>query len=215
MADEEQMANRRRSILTAAAALFDSRGYAATTIDQVAAQAGIAKGSVYNYFKSKYDLYTQLFSDAVADDEAEVDRAMCQPIPAAGKMNYLLDFWFQRLGHSKRVGRLTLEFWAMAARQPQTDAFTALLHGTYDRWIARISAIIAEGIARGEFRSLMDPRAAASLLVGLLNGLLLHMILNIGTEVDSAFLPKMKRAVMAALGIAPAGEGAAEEGQPA
>ena len=45
------------AILNAARAVFSRHGFDATTVDAVAAEAGIAKGTVYLYFKSKEDLY--------------------------------------------------------------------------------------------------------------------------------------------------------------
>ena len=65
MTDSTQ-GGRREEILAAAEKVFEANGYAAATIDAVAAAAGVAKGSIYNYFKSKQDLFTQLFSELIA-----------------------------------------------------------------------------------------------------------------------------------------------------
>ena len=58
--DTEQAETRRRAILDAAMTLFDRQGYASTTVDDVAAAAGISKGSVYNYFESRLALLCEL-----------------------------------------------------------------------------------------------------------------------------------------------------------
>jgi AcrR family transcriptional regulator len=50
---------RRRRILEAATELFMQHGYRKTSVDDVARRAGIAKGTVYLYFKTKADLMTQ------------------------------------------------------------------------------------------------------------------------------------------------------------
>ncbi len=47
---------RRRRILLTATELFLQQGYARTTVDDIAAGAGVAKGTVYQYFRSKADL---------------------------------------------------------------------------------------------------------------------------------------------------------------
>ena len=49
-------AKRRSEIIIAASRVFDAKGYAATTMDAVAAEAKVAKGSLYNYFPSKEDM---------------------------------------------------------------------------------------------------------------------------------------------------------------
>ena len=57
MTDQSVTRNKYAAILDAARAVFSRDGYAASSVDDVAAEAGIAKGTVYLYFKSKEDLY--------------------------------------------------------------------------------------------------------------------------------------------------------------
>jgi AcrR family transcriptional regulator len=57
MTDQSVTTKKRNSILDAARAVFSRDGYAASSVDDVAAEAGIAKGTVYLYFKSKEELY--------------------------------------------------------------------------------------------------------------------------------------------------------------
>ena len=55
--DEVVSAYRRDQILTAAHAVFASRGFRQATVGDIADAAGIAKGTLYLYFKSKDDIY--------------------------------------------------------------------------------------------------------------------------------------------------------------
>jgi AcrR family transcriptional regulator len=57
MTDRSVTKKKHGAILDAARAVFSRDGYAASSVDDVAAEAGIAKGTVYLYFKSKEDLY--------------------------------------------------------------------------------------------------------------------------------------------------------------
>ena len=205
MSDDDHIQQQRRAILDAAMRLFDSQGYAATTMEEVAARAGMSKGSIYNYFKSKHDLFNQLFGEATSADEAEADRLLGGDGSARKRIEALLDFWFGRLGESRRVGRLTLEFWATAARERRHGDLAELLQGTYNRWLERLVVVIGQGVDEGEFSSDLDPSATATLLLAQLQGLLLHMILNIGSEVDEAFLASLKHSVLAGLGAGGAG----------
>ena len=59
----------RERIVKAALALFQSKGFDATTTKAIARKAGIAEGTVFNYFKSKEDIALYFF-------EEEVDHAM-------------------------------------------------------------------------------------------------------------------------------------------
>jgi len=119
--DAELAESRQEAILGAAMALFDRQGYASTTVDEVAAAAGLSKGSIYNYFDSKQDLFTQLFNRAVSQDEADVDTLLSGPLEAGKKLCLILDYWYQGLAADLKIGRLTLEFWAAAAHERAPD----------------------------------------------------------------------------------------------
>jgi len=182
-------------------ALFASQGYASTTIDEVAAAAGISKGSVYNYFKSKHDLFTQLFNQAVFKDEANVGALMAEPLGAGEKLCMILDYWHEGFGADLKIGRLTLEFWATAAHESQTGMLAENIHAAYDRWLAQIERIIRQGIDSGEMNPQIDPKTHATLFLGLIDGLMLHAILGIGSTVDDKFMASMKQSVLGSLGI--------------
>ena len=57
---QRETQQRRRTILAAARDLFGRQGFAATTIEQVAARAELAQGTIYLYFPSKHALYVEL-----------------------------------------------------------------------------------------------------------------------------------------------------------
>lgn len=63
------------AILKAAKRLFGERGFAATTIDDVAGCAHVAKGAVYHHFETKEALFEVVFDQASQELLAEVDRA--------------------------------------------------------------------------------------------------------------------------------------------
>jgi AcrR family transcriptional regulator len=64
----------RNAILQAAGRLFTERGFGATTIDDIAAAAGVAKGSVYHHFATKEAVFEAVFERASADLVSEVVR---------------------------------------------------------------------------------------------------------------------------------------------
>jgi AcrR family transcriptional regulator len=59
--------NKHRSIIAAAGRLFSSRPFHLVRLDEVAQEAGVGKGTLYIYFKSKEDLYFGLVYDGFAD----------------------------------------------------------------------------------------------------------------------------------------------------
>jgi AcrR family transcriptional regulator len=61
-----------RAVLDAARRLFAAGGFEATSIDAIAARAGVAKGAVYHHFKSKEDIFVQVFEAASAELAAQI-----------------------------------------------------------------------------------------------------------------------------------------------
>ena len=60
------------SIISAASELFTARGFAATSIDDIASRAGVAKGAVYHHFESKEQIFQRVFEQMTATLAAEV-----------------------------------------------------------------------------------------------------------------------------------------------
>ena len=109
-------ADRRESILVAAAERFAARGYDATTLDEIAAAAGVTKPILYRHFGSKQDLYLALLARHAADMPGFVS-----PIPRCpdGRIDLgaILDPWLA-YAQSKTANIL---FAVEAARRWATD----------------------------------------------------------------------------------------------
>jgi AcrR family transcriptional regulator len=75
---DEHAAERRDHILRSAATCFARSGIHRATVDDICAQAGISKGAIYGYFKSKDDVVAALQVEAVQADAALVRRTTRQ-----------------------------------------------------------------------------------------------------------------------------------------
>jgi len=149
-------------ILDAALAVFAQKGFAATRLDDVAAKAGITKGTIYLYFDSKQALFEALARQSVG---AQIDQVTAQLAAFPGSSADLLRFVLTTMGRfamtSDRVvlPRLVL---AEAANFPQLAEFWR--REVIERGLALMSGIIRRGIERGEFRKI-EPQHAARLCV--------------------------------------------------
>ena len=202
---DERLLERRGAILGAAEKVFDAHGYAAATMAAVAAQAGIAKGSIYNYFRSKHDLFTQVCTDALAGGQADLERLVGQSLAAAAKIALAIDIWFQGFEHYKRVGRLVLEFWATAAREKPRGELTVTFESLAGQGVEQIQAIIEQGITSGEFAREVNAEVAAQLIVDVLRGITVEAIV-LGSDIDGAFVTELKRGILAGLSARASGQ---------
>lgn len=197
--------DRRQEILTAAEKVFDAHGYAAATMDAVAGEAGVSKGTLYNYFDGKAAMFDELLALHVGPIDAEVARMVAQKRPAAERLRNLLDFWFTRVQDFRQIGRLVLEVFAMAAREQDNPQITRRLREMYDCCRGRVDQLLAEGVRNGEFRADLDTHTSASLILAIPDGILIQSILGMDVDVNETLLDAMKRSILQAVQAGPAG----------
>ncbi len=76
VSDKNLVAERRAEIVRAAVKLFSERGYYSTTIQQIAREAGISVGLVYQYFRDKDDVLFLSLKNVLETYEAEIPKAL-------------------------------------------------------------------------------------------------------------------------------------------
>jgi AcrR family transcriptional regulator len=201
----ENQADRRQSILAAAEKVFGDCGYAATTMEAVAIKAGISKGSIYNYFKNKHDLFKSLFTGAFQVMQNESLLILESSLPVSQRIEKVLDLWFIRLGQYKHMHRLMLEFWATAARQESASGLAGMFRQMYEFWRGKLSDILQSGVESGEFGPDLNPQVAASLIMAIIDGIEVQTSLDIGLVISPEFVSALKRAILSALRAGQAG----------
>jgi len=162
---------RPREILAAALRVFAERGYNATRLTDVAAAAGVTKGTIYYYFKNKDALLVQL---AATGDHEEFDRLEAHLLtgtgPVSAKLRTVMRKGFgEPTGETRRLLRVVLV--ALHADEPRLFAH-AVQHALVDGW-SLITTLIERGKATGEFRPDADAHVAARIFT---SGLLLQQL---------------------------------------
>ncbi|HEX9560479.1 MAG TPA: helix-turn-helix domain-containing protein [Candidatus Dormibacteraeota bacterium] len=69
----------RLALVTAARGLFGERGYAATSIEEVAARAGVTKGAVYHHFGGKANLFQEVYEEVMREVSDQVVSVFLEP----------------------------------------------------------------------------------------------------------------------------------------
>ncbi len=149
----------RQKILDAALQHFSRRGFFETGVDEIARAAGVAKGTVYLYFKDKPDIYI-----AAIDEHFKDSMAFLHAIESGrrGPRRKLEDIADNFMRHMTRFQSswpmISLENINLAGRVLK-DLRSVIMSHMHDvtRLIARI---VDEGITRGEFRR-VDAEVAA------------------------------------------------------
>lgn len=141
---------RPQELLAAALDLFVERGYAATRLDEVAARAGVSKGTLYLYFPGKEELFKAVVRETVVPiiGEAEDVIGRYQGSSTALLRDIVLGWW-ERIGNTKLSG-ITKLMMAESGNFPELARF---YHEEVIRpGNAMIARLLERGVAAGEFR---------------------------------------------------------------
>src|SRR5215468_9051268 len=89
----ERQAERREAILSAALDEFAARGFAATRLDDISRRAGVAKGTIYLYFRDKESLFQDLVRAMLSPIIARLEAAPTAEVPARMAVEAIADMF--------------------------------------------------------------------------------------------------------------------------
>jgi AcrR family transcriptional regulator len=143
-------------IEAAALECFAERGFAACSLDEIALRAGVTKGTLYLYFRSKEDLFKAVVRGALVPRVVALTEALSAPESAREQLERLLAAWpaLFAIPHLHALPKLII---AEAGNFPELARF--YLDEVIARGRGAITAILRRGIRRGEFRR-VDPDMA-------------------------------------------------------
>jgi len=156
---------RTREILAAARQLLDQRGLEAMTMEEIAAVAGVAKGTLYLYFQSKDDLIQALITLVGENILKDMEVALQAPGMPAEKLRRVVSVLLEYLNRE----RLLFPIYArelLRGRRESREGFWRNYQELEERFVTLVTGLFAEGIAAGQFIS-ANPRLLTFLIRGL------------------------------------------------
>ena len=159
---ERRKEARPQELIEAALTLFVDKGYAATKVDEVAALAGVSKGTLFLYFDTKEDLFKAVIRANLSEHfpvwNQEFDEFQGS---TAEMLNYAMQSWWERIGNTRASG-ITKLVTSEGSNFPDVVQF-------YEAEVMRpghalFKAILQRGVARGEFRPMDTDTAVFSLV---------------------------------------------------
>jgi AcrR family transcriptional regulator len=156
---------RPQELLDAALELFVEKGFAATRAEEVAARAGVSKGTLYLYYPSKEELLKAVIGHYLSDRIAEGAAQAAQFPGSAGELlrSILIDWWTQ-LYDSPASGVFKLVITEVRNFPEIADFYAA---SVVEPAHQLVSGVVRQGIARGEFRAVEVDSAVHSLVLPL------------------------------------------------
>jgi AcrR family transcriptional regulator len=155
--------SRREEIVTRAAELFDQKGYGATSVDDIAAAIGIAKPTLYYYFRSKHEILLEIHEQFISHLLEKQDRRRNAGLTAEQALLELMVDIFEVVESWPGHVRVFIEH----GRELNPDDL-AVIQEKRDRFEHAIRDIFRRGTAEGAFRD-VDPGLASLALLGMCN----------------------------------------------
>jgi AcrR family transcriptional regulator len=157
-------------ILEAAMAVFAEKGFAASRMEDIAARAGVTKGTIYLYFPSKEEVFKTLVRDFIGSTLADVAR---QAAAYDGSVREFLTMFFTMAGEIIREGKRTVFpkiIISESGNFPELARFYR--EEVIDTAMGLMAGVIARGMERGELRKMPVPDVirlvAAPLVMGII-----------------------------------------------
>jgi AcrR family transcriptional regulator len=168
----------------AAYRVFARRGFAEATMQEIAAEAGVSAGTLYNYFDSKDAIIASVAGDVRDRRRAELD-ALDVGGDARNAFTRMGDAVFgprlrdpaERYNFEMLVG--------LYAEAPRNPAIAKSLQATHAYVTERLIALWETSRDAGEIDAAFDPRALAQVMIALREGLLVQLVAGVDVDIDA------------------------------
>lgn len=153
-------ADTRRKILDATLAIAATKGFEQTTTAEIARRAGVAEGSIYNYFRSKDDLLIHMVSEFAGSFLSELAEHVFVEQDPVRKLDRLIEYHIRFFTKEGNI------FQVIYGKRPGTKIQMArIIRVAIGPYAGLIEDILREGIAQAKLRD-VNPQIAASFLLG-------------------------------------------------
>ncbi|MCB0291191.1 MAG: TetR/AcrR family transcriptional regulator [Calditrichaeota bacterium] len=154
-----------KEIILAARKRFAYYGFSKVTMDEIAADIGMAKASLYYYFPTKVDLFIAVVTE---EQDQFIEKINCILQAKTSATDKLQQYVSERLGHFETFINLAkLSFQAIQELKP---LFADLHKNFSEREHELLAGIIRDGMNNGEFKP-GEPEKTATLILHVLHGL--------------------------------------------
>lgn len=148
------MKTKRQNILQIAAGLFRDKGYAATSMREIAEQVGVEAASLYNHIKSKEDILQTICFEVANEYIAAIEELDALDMPSKDKLRHLLRLHIRTTTQNVAFVSVANHDWKHL-NEPYLSTFKSI-RKTYESGFARI---LINGMESGEFRKI-NPKVA-------------------------------------------------------
>lgn len=161
-------------VLRAAEKLFAKRGFYPTTIDDIAKEAKLAKGTIYLYFDSKEDLFFSVIEKKLGALLSKIEKGMKEPGSAWQRINTTIGVHLKFLEENRDFFKIMQSFSEQLKEKLEKELKRRVVE-KQSQYIKILSRLIQEAIDKREIKPL-DARKLAIILMGIVHSLTVYWI---------------------------------------
>ena len=159
----------KRKIFETSMKLFAEKGYDATSIEDITANVGVAKGTLYYHFTSKEEIFNFLVEEGIKLMQNSIDIKTSKLVNYIDKLKAIVLIEIKVVvKYENLITILLSQFWGKEARHQKCK------QQVYN-YINKIESIVREGIEKGEIKN-GNPEAIASEIYGLICSALVYKL---------------------------------------
>jgi len=168
--------NRKNAILKAARKLFFEKGFRQVTVENIARKAEFSKGSIYLYFNSKEEIYSQILLNDIDKFHDRVADILQGPSSASEALIRVAEIYVDFFLNDRELFRILMNFMLHNNDMNLPEDINNHIIKTTNKTISIIEQVFKYGIEKGEFPPDINLRMNRNAIWGLLNGIIsLHL----------------------------------------
>ncbi len=168
--------DKRQQILVAAVKVFSQKGFHEAKVDEIAQLADVGKGTVYEYFSSKTELFQEMFKSGMQFYMSNLKNELKPGLSCREKLTRIAKLHLRFIAKYKDLARIT-----MTEHTYFNEEFRKWIWENRTKKIELVEQIIKEGVKSGEFRE-VDSRVAALAFNGILGAMFSPIIFSKGKQ---------------------------------
>jgi AcrR family transcriptional regulator len=165
---------KKRMILKAAMNIFVEKGYNNVNMSDVAQVAGMSKGNIYGYFKSREVLFMEIFNFIIDEHLNYFHKRSKGGTTAKEKLGNLISFYIHAYLKREKFIYILIDYIAHNRGAEGKSFYKKRLSQVYKLYRKKISSLIEEGIQEDSFRR-VDTDHMASIILTLIDGLMFQL----------------------------------------
>ncbi len=188
---------KRSHIVHAAIPIFAKSTFREAKMNDVAISADVGKGTLYEYFESKDELFLEIFKMWFATLEAQVQDVIGAIKDPSKQIITFYEQYFATIEKYSDTYYIYFDFWTELVRNPKISSQE--IKDVYQSLRCLVAGILEDGVNMGIFKK-MDPQVKSIQLLSMVDGLLLQWLMDreafslkeIGTDSVSVFLDSLR-----------------------